>query len=231
MPFWTFTAFSRSLHAAHPSPTRASTPAGARSPRQGEAALSAGHVGVSEHILRSQLSAEDERREGATPIPGGSADGHELSALATEYDWLTFYRALDSAGLPLGEVARALKHACQPENARLAPSGVTLPLCAAGQTPADGCYAPDLDCGDESGFLWKPGSSGSQAPVMARAIYWLDRPVTYDPVTSPTWPGAPVYDRGGLLDGARRVWGEVDARTLDVERLGLDHGVDENVAP
>ena len=113
-------------------------------------------------------------------------------------------------------------HACHPENQQFDAGGAPLPVCAPGQTPANGCYAPTLRCGDAPGFINSAG-----APVSPRPTYWLDR--TIEPV--PTAPTAARFDRGGFLDGARRKWGEQDATTLLIGTLGDTHGVSDDVGP
>jgi len=110
------------------------------------------------------------------------------------------------------------QHACQPENQQFDAGGAALPLCAAGQTPSqNACYAPRARCVDNVGF-------GVSVPL---PTYWLDRTIDPPPVSA----AARKVDRGGFLAGARRKWAPGDARRDDVERAGLDHGVDENVAP
>src|SRR5690606_4435962 len=122
----------------------------------------------------------------------------------------SFARTSAGWGLP--------QHACQPENQQFDAGGGPLPICSAGQTPvANGCYAPAARCADDVGY-------GTNLP---RPTYWLDRAVA----PAPTSPTDQRFDRGGFLSGAERKWGEQSQQALDVENLGLQHGVDENVAP
>ena len=132
----------------------------------------------------------------------------------------TFLRGVERAGVPFQDIMSVYNHACHPENRHFYPDGTSLPQCQGTQSPADGCYAPTLRCGDNPGYQYQNGN-----PVRPRPIYWLDRAASFP------GPIPPQYDRGGFLDGARRKWGEGDLRTTAVEALGFDHGVDENVAP
>jgi len=110
------------------------------------------------------------------------------------------------------------QHACQPENQQFDAGGAALPLCATGQRPVqNACYAPTARCADDVGF-------GANVPLLT---YWLDRTIDPPPVSA----AARKVDRGGFLAGATRKWGPTDLRTLRVEDLGLQNGVDENVAP
>lgn len=138
----------------------------------------------------------------------------------------TFLRGLEQGGIAFQDMMSIYNHACHPENQQFDAGGTALPVCAVGESPESGCYAPTLQCGDWIGYVDDDGN-----PVRDLPTYWLDRPVAYDPVENPAWPGAPAFDRGGFLDGAARKWGPTDLRTLRVEDLGLQRGVDENVAP
>ena len=109
-------------------------------------------------------------------------------------------------------------HACHPENQQFDAGGGPLPICSAGQTPvANGCYAPAARCADDVGY-------GVNRPL---PTYWFDRTIDPPPVAATERK----VDRGGLLDGARRKWGVNTTLSDAVENLGLQHGVDENVAP
>jgi len=156
-----------------------------------------------------------------TAMPNTFAQG-----VGTEYDWMTFLRGLEQGGIAFHDMMSIYNHACHPENQQFDAGGTALPICAAGQSPDTGCYAPTLLCGDWIGYLDDDGN-----PVRDLPTYWLDRLAAYDPVENPAWPGAPVFDRGGFLDGARRKWGELDPRTVGVDVAGDAHGVSEDVTP
>jgi len=111
-------------------------------------------------------------------------------------------------------------HACHPENRQFYPDGSTVPECNVTQAPVDGCYAPNLRCGDDPGFEYSNGNS-----VGPRPVHWFDRSASF------SGPLAPQFDRGGFLSGARRKWGENTPLSNQVQGLGLENGVDENVDP
>lgn len=131
---------------------------------------------------------------GVDPQNPSATPNEFAQSVGTEYDWMTFLRGVDVAGIPFPEIMSIYNHACHPENQQFDAGGEPLPICAAGQTPvANGCYAPGARCADDVGY-------GVNLP---RPTYWLDRAVT--PV--PTSPTDQRFDRGGFLDGARGKWG------------------------
>ena len=83
--------------------------------------------------------------------------------------------------------------------------------------PGQSAGLPEVRCGD---------SMTTGAP--AKPIAWIDGEISGYELSMPTNPVV-LVEHGGFLSGAQRKWGADDPRGQQVQTLGVDHGVDENV--